>query len=146
MTCVVGHPQFLCADRKVSSDGERWPNEHKLWSNHALVVAGAGNMARLHTVRDMVKSGATDVARFVVSLGDAAHVLVLVEGELWEVTNGSMWQHRGLRCIGTGGDLARGYLEGRPLTRKVVTAAQKFVARLRDDCGGGVDFGGNIRP
>jgi hypothetical protein len=111
-----------------------------------LVVAGAGNMARLHKVRDMVKSGATDVSRFIDPLGDDAHVLVLVEGELWEVTNGSMWRHHGLRCIGTGGDLARGYLEGKQMTRKVVTAAQKFVARLRDDCGGGVDFGGSIRP
>jgi hypothetical protein len=144
MTCVIGHPNFLCADRKITADGERCPNEKKLWSNHALVVAGAGCSAKLHKIRDLVKSGATDISRFVDPLGDEAHVLVLVEGEMWEVTSGSMWRHHGLKCIGSGGDLARGYLEGRKLTRKIVGDAQKFVARIREDCGGGYDFGGTI--
>lgn len=141
MTCVIGSPKFLCADRKVSCDGERWPNERKLWVNHALVVACAGNMARIHKVREMVLAGATDISRFVEPLGDDSHALVLVKGELWEVTSGSMWRQKDLRCIGTGGDLARGYMEGKPITEATARAAQKFVARMRDDCGGGCDVG-----
>lgn len=86
-------------------------------------------------------SGATDMTRFYDMIGDDAQLLVLTqEGELWEVTNGSRWPVKGLRCIGSGGDLARGYLEGKALTRATAKKAQAFVAKLRTDCGGGVNF------
>jgi hypothetical protein len=141
MTCVIGTSAFLCADRCISADsGERWPNERKLWANHALIVAGAGLTARLHKVRDAVLSGATEMTRFYDMVGDDAQLLVLTqEGELWEVTNGSRWPVKGLRCIGSGGDLARGYLEGKAHTPTTARKAQAFVAKLRTDCGGGVD-------
>jgi hypothetical protein len=93
----------------------------------------------------MVLSGATDISRFREPLGDDAHVLVLKDGELYEVTDGSVWKHRGLRCIGTGGDLARGFLEGKPVTEQSARAAQRFVAKMRDDCGGGCDFVGGVK-
>jgi hypothetical protein len=142
MTCVIGTRDFLCADRCISGDdGARWPSETKVWANHALVVAGAGVTGRLHRVRDATLAGATDMTRFIDMIGDDAQLLVLTpEGEFWEVVSGSRWPVKGLRCIGSGGDLARGYLEGKALTEQNARKAQQFVAKLRTDCGGGTDI------
>lgn len=148
MTCVIGTTRWLCADRRITSDsGERCANERKVWRNEHLVVAGAGNCARLHKVRAMLAGGVRDPAHLIEAVGEDTHVLVLTrDGRLFEVTEGAVYPVRGgVRCIGTGGDLARGYLEGRALTEASARAAQRLVARLRTDCGAGPDFEGWTR-
>jgi hypothetical protein len=146
MTCVIGSPRWLCADRRITSDGARSPNERKLWRNQHLIVAGAGDVSRLHRVRAIVAGGLRNPADLIETVADDTHVLCLSrEGAFVEVSAGGVWAipSRGplaLRCIGTGGDLARGYLEGRALTEAAARAAQRMVARLRVDCGGGCDF------
>jgi hypothetical protein len=145
LTCVIGTSRWICADRRITSDsGERCPNERKVWRNEYLIVAGAGLAVRLHKVRALVAAGARDPISLIEAVGDDSHTLCLTaDGRLCEVSEGAVYWQRGdvpLRCIGTGGDLARGYLEGRAQTEASARAAQRLVARLRADCGGGVDF------
>ena len=144
VTCIVGTERWLCADRRITSTtGEKCPNERKLWRNAHLIVAGAGDNTKLHNVRRLVESGASDPRTLVAAVGDDSHCLVLTpDGKLWEVSEGAVYRRRRLHCIGSGGDLARGYLEGRPCTPENIRAAQRLASRLRDDCGGGVDLEG----
>jgi 20S proteasome alpha/beta subunit len=144
VTCVIGVPGrrgFLCADRRVTSDsGERCPNERKLFRNPHMIVAGAGSIGRLHKVCEIVAGGAREPRELIEAVGDDTHVLVLrQDGTLAEVSEGAVYPHRKVRCIGTGGDLARGYLEKRALTEENARLGQALAARLRIDCGGGCD-------
>ncbi len=116
-----------------------------MWRNEALIVAGAGHWGKLFKVRRAVERGCADPAELVDLVGDDTHVLCLdPAGRLCEVSEGSVYPQRGrsaaLRCIGTGGDIARGYLEGRPLTEAWAGRAQGLAARLRTDCGSGWDL------
>lgn len=143
MTCVIGTERWVCADRRITSDaGERCPNVLKVWQGPYLIAAGAGAARRLHRARAVVESGDAAVPESLIDvMGDDAHALVLTRaGVLYEVSDGVVCRRRGLYCIGTGGDLARGYLEGRSLTPANARAAQRLVAQLRADCGGGVNF------
>lgn len=142
MTCVIGTRRWLCADRRITSDdGEKCAPERKVWKGEGMIAAGAGDHAKLRKVRALVLSGATHPETLIDALGSDAHALVLLpDGKLFEVTDGAVYPIKRIRCIGTGGDLARGYVEGRPLTEATARAAQRLAARLRDDCGAGCDF------
>lgn len=143
MTCVIGTDRWICADRRITSDaGDRCPNERKVWRNAFMIVAGAGAAFRLHKVRDLMAGGLDRIAPLIEACGDDTHVLVLqfAAMRLIEISEGAMYRRKGVFCIGSGGDLARGYLAGRRLTEDNARAAQRFAARLRCDCGGGVDF------
>lgn len=144
MTCIVGSDRWICADRRISSDaGERCPNERKIWHGPYLIAAVAGAARCIHKVRRLVMSGdAAEPEALIDAVTDDSHALVLTRaGRLYEVSEGEAYRRRGVYCIGTGGDLARGYLEGRALTLANAKAAQRFVARMRTDCGGGVNVG-----
>jgi hypothetical protein len=142
MTCVVGTHRWVCADRRITSTGgEKCPPERKIWRNEHMIVAGAGATVRLHKVRALVQTGCAEPATLIEAVGEDTHVLVLLRsGKLLEVSEGAIYPRKGVACIGTGGDLARGYMEARPKTEAVAREAQKLAARLRDDCGSGCDF------
>lgn len=142
MTCVIGTDRWICADRRITSDGgERCPNERKVWIGPYLVAAAAGSARSLHHVRSLVESGDASVPEGLIdAVRDDAQALVLTRaGRLYEVSEGAVYRRRGLWCVGSGGDLARGYLEGRALTVANAKVAQRLVAKLRNDCGGGVN-------
>jgi hypothetical protein len=142
MTCVIGTERWICADRRItSSTGERCPSELKVWQGAYLIAACAGAARGIHKARKLVESGEACVPEGLIdAVGDDAHALVLTrEGRLYEVSEGAVYRRRSLWCIGTGGDIARGYLEGRALTLANAKDAQRLAARLRDDCGGGVN-------
>jgi hypothetical protein len=124
MTCVIGTERWLCADRRItSSGGERCPNELKVWQGPHLIAAAAGSGRGIHKARRLVESGEAGTP----------------EGLIDALADDAVYLRRGLWCIGSGGDLARGYLEGRALTVANARAAQRLAAQLRDDCGGGVN-------
>lgn len=142
MTCVIGTERWICADRRITSDtGERCPNELKVWQGPYLIAAVAGSGRGIHKARTLVETGTAAIPEGLIeAMGDDAHALVLTRGgRLYEVSEGAVYRRRGFHCIGTGGDLARGYLEGRALTVANAKAAQRLAAQLRVDCGGGVN-------
>lgn len=142
MTCIIGTDRWICADRRITSDGgERCPNERKVWRGPYLIAAAAGAARSIHRVRSLVESGGAATPEGLIdAVRDDASALVLTRaGRLYEVSEGAVYRRRGVHCIGSGGDLARGYLEGRRLSVAVARRAQHFVARLRADCGGGVN-------
>lgn len=142
MTCVIGTDRWICADRRITSDGgERCPNERKVWRGPYLIAAVAGAARSIHRVRNLITSGEVSTPEGLIdAVKDDAQALVLTRaGRLYEVSEGAVYRRRGVYCIGTGGDLARGYLEGRARTVAVARAAQQLASRQRADCGGGVN-------
>lgn len=144
MTCLIATPEFICADRRVTSDGgEKCPNLVKVYANVGLVIASAGNAARTFDIAKLCREGKTDPKDYIDCMGDDSTALCLTEGgQLWYVSEGAVWPvRRKLAGCGSGADLAIGFLHGKGKSDKAaVKQAQQFVASRRTDCGGGCDF------
>ncbi len=157
MTCIVavgGKDGFICGDRRITADGERCPNMVKVFANVGLVVGMCGNAACFWKVARLIKEGRTDPQDLIEAVDEDSSALVLTsDGTLWGVSEGATWPVRTrLKTIGSGGDLASGYLAALGSSdKKSVRAAQKYVATQRTDCGSGCDFrtfvkgGGKVR-
>lgn len=157
MTCIIGvggKDGFICADRRITSGGERCPDMVKAYANVGLVVGLCGNAGCFWQVARLIKEGRTDPKDLIEALDDESSALALAaDGTLWGVSEGAVWPVRQqLKAIGSGGDLATGYLAGVGASdKKAVRAAQRFVAKHRTDCGSGCDFrtfvkgGGKVR-
>ena len=78
---------------------------------------------------------------------DSTALVMNQDGQLFQISEKRVWTVRPLAAIGSGGDLALGWLSAMqvdggpdPDVRSVVRRALKFVAGRREDCGGGVDM------
>ena len=147
MTCVVavGSPGgFICADRRCTSDsGEKCPNVLKVHKNVGLIVGFCGKTSVAYDIARALKDGKTDPKDFIELAADHSAIICLdVEGKLWLASDNAVWPtRRAWYAIGSGADLAIGYLAASPKIDKAsVRKAQQFVASRRADCGGGCDF------
>lgn len=144
MTCIIGTRDFICGDRRVTSEtGERCPNIVKVYANVGLVVGICGAASSFYDVGRIVREGKTDPKDFVEVMGDHSTALCLTaDRKLWWVSDGAAWPvRRPWTAAGSGADMATGYLAALGAVDKVsVRAAQRFVASRRSDCGGGMDF------
>lgn len=105
----------------------------------------AGGARGIAKVRRAVLAGFDTPDALVEAVGDDAQALALCpRGRLFEISEGDVIPLRGrwaaLRCVGSGGDIARGFLEGKPLSEANAVRAQALAARERDDCGSGWDL------
>lgn len=146
MTCIVATPHFMAADRRVTDDGAG-SSMVKVAKNPWLIAAASGNAVCTLAVKRAVKQGATspnDLLQYVDS--DSYALVLLPTGQLYLLSEKAAWARPrgGVEAIGTGADLALGYLGGivscggKP-TVGAVKLAMKFVSRKRVDCGGGCD-------
>lgn len=144
MTCVVGTPTFICADRKIMSDGgDKCPPRRKVFRSATMAVGVAGWSKAISDIESLLKTGATDPKTLLYALGDHSSALCLVNGELWLAEEGEVSKCKyPWYCIGSGADLATGFLGARSAmpSRDRCRAALKFVASRRDDCGARADF------
>lgn len=146
MTCIVavaGKDGFICGDRRITADGERCPNMVKVFANIGLVVGLCGNASCFWRVARLVKEGRTDPTDLIEAVDEGSSALALAaDGTLWSISEGATWPVRTRsKAIGSGGDLATGYLSALGAwDKKSVRAAQRFVATQRTDCGSGCDF------
>jgi len=151
VTCIVGvagKEGFICADRRITNGGERCPNMTKVAANVGIVVGMCGNAGIFWQVTRLVKEGRTDPKDFLEVLDeDSGLVALTADGALWSINEGAAWPVRKQHTTaGSGGDLAAGFLGARgQVDKKTVRAAQKFVAGMRTDCGGGCDFASLVK-
>jgi 20S proteasome alpha/beta subunit len=157
LTCIIGvagKDGFICGDRRITAGGERCPNMVKVYANVGLVVGMCGNAGCFWQVARLIKEGRTDPKDLIEVIDEDSSALALTaDGSLWGVSEGATWPVRQKqRAVGSGADLATGYLAALGSSdKKAVRAAQRFVAAQRTDCGGGCDFrtfvkgGGKVR-
>lgn len=151
MTCIVAGPGWMAADRRVTSDDGSTSSLIKIAKNPWLIAAASGNAVSTLDVRRAVRKGAWTPEDLIEHVDKDSYALVLLpSGDVHKIEDGRVWPpERGLQAIGSGGDLALGWLEcyiwrcgglfGGP-DGNVVRRAFGLVARRRSDCGGGVDF------
>lgn len=147
MTCIVATPHFLAADRRVTDDGAG-SSMVKVAKNRWLIAAASGNAICTLAVKRAVQQGAespNDLLQYVDK--DSYALVLLPTGAILKISEGAAWAcPRGLvEAIGSGADLALGYLGGVAAcgyapTVGTVREALRFVAKRRVDCGGGADF------
>lgn len=147
MTCIVAGKGWLAADRRITDDDGSKSSLVKIAQNPWLIAAAAGNAVSTLDVRRAVRKGAQLVEDLIehVDKGSVALVMTL-DGHIFKIQEKRVWTERPLAAIGSGGDLALGWLsamqvDGGPWNqREVIRRAFGFVANRREDCGGGVDI------
>lgn len=143
MTCIVATAAFVMADRRVLAD-EQISSMRKVAKNRHLIAATAGNAASALAVVQAVRAGAQAPEELLSHVDKSSHALVLTAlGQLWMLSDGGIWalDVRRPHAVGSGADLALGFLAGRgrvdPATARQALA---FAAERRADCGGGADL------
>lgn len=122
----------------------------KVAQNRWLIAAASGNAVSTLALKRAVQKGAStadallehvDAESYALVLLPTGRVLKLSEGQIWACAPGKV------EAIGSGADLAKGFIAGVLSERKprvavtpwLARSAQRFVARERVDCGGGCD-------
>lgn len=130
----------MCADRRVTEDGAS-SSLVKL-SKNAWIIAGVAGLATANLdVKAAVRAGAESAEDLLPYIDAHSYALVLSwDGRLRLVSEGQVWPTTGpCAALGSGGDLALGYMHGAGFSVTCARAAQRFVAKHRVDCGGGCD-------
>lgn len=151
MTCIVAGDGWMAADRRVTEDDGSSSSLIKIAKNPWLIAAAAGNASSTLDVRRAVRAGAQIVEDLIEHVDKDSVALVMnTDGQLFKIQEKRVWSARQLAAIGSGGDLAIGWLSaiqvdgpwaGQWDTRKRdIRLAFRFVASRRADCGGGVDI------
>lgn len=138
----------MAADRRVTGEEGEISSLVKIAKNPWLIAAASGNATSTLDVRRAVRKGAQTPDDLIEHVDKDSYALVLLpSGEVVKIESGRVWPaERGLQAIGSGGDLALGWLLGVgcpdacPDVKACVRRAFGVVARRRSDCGGGVDF------
>jgi len=136
----------MAADRRITSEDGGVSSLIKVGKNPHLIAAACGNATSTLAVRLAVRKGAQLVEDLIEHVDRQSTALVVTaEGRAFKVEQGCVWAcPPGLEAIGTGGDLALGWLsalsESYVLDRRMIRRAFRFVEKRRADCGGGVDF------
>lgn len=142
MTLIVATPKGLWADRKISSDtGEKCRPTCKLAGNHALVAGFAGDYDAILKAIEAVEAGQVS-PKVLADCG--ADALIVKSGRIWEIDAGRARlapARTKVLATGTGYAEALAFIAGRGApTDRNIEAAFKYVFRVRDDCGKGIDF------
>lgn len=141
MTCIVATTRFVCADRRIEESGAV-SSLVKVAKNGWLIAAAAGLASATLAVKRAVRAGAANPEDLLEHLDRDSYAVVLtLDGRLHCLSEGALWPVQGPAiALGTGADLALGYLHGAGVfTPRVAREAQRFVAKRRADCGGGCD-------
>lgn len=148
MTCIVAGKGWMAADRRVTDAEGGSSSLVKIAKNRHLIAAASGNASCTLDVRRAVRKGCSDPADLIEHVDSESYALVLLpSGDVHRIEDGRVWPAvQGLQAIGSGGDLALGWLsamqvDGGPFDRrKTIRRAFRFVEKKRTDCGGGVDI------
>lgn len=148
MTCIVAGKDWMAADRRVTGEEGSKGSIIKIAKNPWVIAAACGNAVSTLDVRRAVRKGAQSPEDLIEHVDKDSTALVLtLDGGIFRVEYGRVWpRETGLVAIGSGGDLALGWLSYRvwsysaPVDREDIRQAFKFVERGRTDCGGGVDI------
>ncbi len=135
----------MCADRRITSDEGAYSSLVKIAKNEHLMAAASGNASCTLAVKRAVQRGCKTPAALVELVDKDSYALVLTaDGRIVHIEDGQAWDKTyrgGVQAIGTGADLALGYLEDRGnISPSLLRKAQRFVAGRRIDCGGGCDI------
>lgn len=150
MTCIVGTPEFMIADRCFSDSTGAVDYRTKIAKNKWLIAAACGDGQACMNVLRAVRKGAQAPEDLIELLGKEDGALALTpDGRLWLCEKGVFYPTKGganIQGIGSGADLALGYLHGGwaqspywPPDARMARRALKFAASRRKDCGGGAD-------
>lgn len=145
MTCIVAGERWMAADRRITNDDGGSSSLVKIAKNPWLIAAASGNATSTLDVKRAVRKGAQSVEDLIEHVDKDSYALVMtLDGGVFRIESARSWAcARGeLHAIGSGGDLALGWLSARwpDQTPLVVREAFRFVSKKRTDCGGGVDF------
>jgi hypothetical protein len=143
MTCIVAGKGWLAADRLFTDEQGRAERRVKLAKNKHLIAAACGTGTSIMAVRAAVRRGAKTPEELQACVDAESELLVVTATDTtWHVQNDEVWQCKpGMHAVGTGGDLALGYLAHMiAFDPALIRSAFRFVASRRNDCGGGVDI------
>lgn len=140
----------MAADRRVVEETGDVSSMVKIAKNPYLIAAAAGNARSTLDVLRAVRRGATSPEDLISHVDKESVALVLLpSGAVHKIQEGRLWPaESGLVSIGSGGDLALGWLTRArddlaaclvSDRRALIRDAFRFVASRRSDCGGGVD-------
>jgi hypothetical protein len=140
MTCLVATREGVWADRRVSNGPAVYRPARKLVRGVGLVAGFCGDSAACTKAMRAVTSGESDPD----VLAEASEgLLVTDEGEIWELWGkiAERVPHRfAFACGGSGYAEAQAFLSGAAACDPdTVRRALRYVARVRSDCGDGVD-------
>jgi hypothetical protein len=131
VTCILGTSRFICADRRIEESGAV-SSLVKVAKNGWLIAAAAGLASATLAVKRAVRAGAANPEDLLQHLDRESYAIVLtLEGKLHCLSEGAIWPVQGPAvALGTGGDLALGYMHGAGVfTARVAREAQRFVAK-----------------
>jgi hypothetical protein len=148
VTCIVAGDGWMAADRRITNDDGGSSSLIKVGKNPWLIAAASGNATSTLDVKRAIRKGAQNVDDLIEHVDKDSYALVMtLDGGIFRIESERSWAcTRGeLHAIGSGGDLALGYLSaheriGGVLDPDMIRLAFRFVAKKRTDCGGGVDF------
>lgn len=104
----------MAADRRISSDDGSKSSLVKVARNQWMIAAASGNAASTLDVRRAIRKGAQTPEDLIDCVDKESTALVLLpSGMIHRVEEKRVWPgERGLQAIGSGGDLALGWLGG----------------------------------
>lgn len=146
MTCIVAGAGWMAADRRITNDDGSFSKLVKVAQNPWLIAAASGNAVSTLDVKRAVRKGAQLVEDLIEHVDkDSAALVMTADGQLFQVEEKRVWSlARGqLHAIGSGGDLALGYLAALRIAScdpEAIRAALRFAAQRRADCGSGIDI------
>lgn len=148
MTLLIGTNRGIWADRRVTdcSTGQRFDAIRKLASNKALVAGFAGELNRIMDAIELVRAGETDVEAIAACKVDGI-ILMRESQRLYTLdVERALLCTEPFVCAGSGWLEAKCFLAGRgDYHPRAVRAAHAYVAKVRIDCGDGVDFASRLR-
>lgn len=126
----------------TSSEGDAHDPMRKLAANELLVAGFSGDTTSVRKALDGVRRG-EDLDELAKS-AKGAPGLAVKAGRLYYLEDGLVWpKPKSCRhyAVGSGASQALAWLAGRAeVSDETIRLAHKYVAKVRDDCGRGVDF------
>jgi len=140
MTCIVATRDGIWADRRVTSaNGTVWRPDRKVARNEALVAGFCGNTGPCDRAMRAVRGGETDPHE----LAKVCDGIVVDARGIWELDSGAakrVPRRFPYAVAGSGHAEAAAFLAGSgALSEATVRKALRYVARVRYDCGDGID-------
>jgi hypothetical protein len=142
MTCIIATPKFMAAERRIVADGAA-SAMRKIGRNKWMIAGCAGLATSTLAVLTALRAGARVPADLLSAVNKESAALVLTaSGRLYQIQDGAVWPlPKGLHAVGSGADLALGFLAGSRSTHAAAARrALRYVATRRADCGSGVNL------
>lgn len=140
MTCIIATRAGIWADRRVtSSGGTVWRPGRKLIGNDAIVAGFCGSTGPCEKAMRAVRAGETD-PQALAALCDG---IVVTSSGVWELDSGAAIRVPSrfpYAVAGSGHAEAAAFLAGAgAVDEATIRRALRYVAKVRYDCGDGVD-------